>query len=298
MSAPGERLPYERQARELIAAYRHAQRDIAAQVRAALAAGNLALVSQRQAQLAALVALLDRLGVQTDPLARRVVADAFAQSAAVTQLRVARLRVDAPEIPGSFAGISQEAVVALQDSLTGRLQGARANVGRSVDDLYARAGRHAALQAVLGAQGSPRSASRAMMRDLMRDPQIRRSVMRGGAGFVDRAGRQWGLENYADMAVRTTTRQAVVEGAKARMASHGINLARVSVSPNPCPICRPWQGRLISLDGSTTSYEGEAVADLSSLPNGGPPMHPRCTHSLQPVAVRIDALRRELAGVA
>jgi hypothetical protein len=43
-----------------------------------------------------------------------------------------------------------------------------------------------------------------------------------------------------------------------------------------CPICQPWQGRLVSLDGKTTEYLGEAVTDLASLPNGGPPFHPNC----------------------
>jgi hypothetical protein len=55
---------------------------------------------------------------------------------------------------------------------------------------------------------------------------------------------------------------------------------------------------LVSLDGATRDYDGEAVASLSALPNGGPPMHPRCTHSLAPVVSKIDALRRELEQAA
>jgi hypothetical protein len=135
-----------------------------------------------------------------------------------------------------------------------------------------------------------------MMQDLMRDPRIKRTVMKGGAGFVDKAGRQWALSDYADMAVRTTTREAVVQGSIARMASHGVDLARVTTHASSCPVCKPWEGRLVTLDGHTTDFAGEAVTDLSSLPNGGPPFHPRCRHTIAPVASRIETLRRELAA--
>ena len=89
-----------------------------------------------------------------------------------------------------------------------------------------------------------------------------------------------------------------MQGALARMASHGINLARWSRHANPCKVCAPWMGRLISLDGSISEYQGEAVTDLASLPNGGPPAHPRCKCSLAPVAVAVDVTRAEPAGLA
>lgn len=298
MASRPDQLPYESRVGEVVLTYRRAQREIARQIRVALASGALLDAAQRQAQLAAVVMTLDRLGMQTDAHARQLVADAYTQSAQKVVQQIAALQIDAPEIPGAFAGVSQPAVQALQDSMLGRLSDARRSVGRAVDDIYARAGRRVAMRAVLGVDGSPRAARRALMRDLMRDPQVRRMVQQGGYGFVDRAGRRWALSDYADMVVRTTTREAVVQGAIARMASHGIDLARVSRHASSCVVCRPWEDRLVSLDGSTKDYEGEAVADLGALPNGGPPFHPRCRHSLQPVAVRIERIRRDLAVAA
>lgn len=294
MASRPDRFPYEARVNELVMLYKRAQRDIVGQIRDAILNHNLAVAGQRASQLASVLRALDELGVRTDPLARRLVQDAFSQSAARAAQQVASLAVSLPEIPGAFSGVSVDAVRALEESVLGRLVNARQMIGRSVDDLYARAGRRAALRAVLGADGSPRSAGRNLMRDLMRDPQIRQTVMRGGAGFVDRAGRRWQLGDYADMAVRTVTREAVVQGAIARMAAHGVNVARVSRHNNPCTVCMPWEGRLVSLDGRTAAYEGEGVADLSALPNGGPPFHPRCRHSLAPVASRIEQVRREL----
>ena len=101
-------------------------------------------------------------------------------------------------------------------------------------------------------------------------------------------------ELYAEMVVRTTTRQAVVQGQVDRMASHGVNLARVSTHSSSCPICIPLEGKLISLDGTVSEYQGEPVADSSSLP----PLHPNCRHTIYPVVAAVDATRERMAANA
>ena len=272
MASRAEPFPFEHGVTDLVATYRAAQREISAQVIAAVKAGNLERAQARRLQLARLLALLDQIGAQTEPIARRLVAEAHAQGAAatVTQLGASV----APEIPGAFAGISREAVAALQDAMVGRLRDSRLTVGRQAQDVYATAGRRAALRAILGAEGSPQAAARQLAQDLQRDKDIARLVKdsRGAVGFVDKAGKRWSMDTYAEMVVRTTTRQAVVRGQVDRMASHGVNLARVSTHSSSCPICIPLEGKLISLDGTVSEYQGEPVADSSSLP----PFHPNC----------------------
>jgi hypothetical protein len=290
------RLDYEAKLDDLLKLYRQAQRTIAAQVRAAILDEDLRSARIRAAQLAEVLKVLEDLGVSTDGDAVHLVNDAWHESADRVAEQIVGLHIDAPEIPGTFAGISRDSLVALEDSILGRLGDARRTVGRTVDDIYGRAGRRAAVRAVLGADGSPDAARKALMRDLTKDRTVARLIEKGGVAFVDRAGRGWTLESYSDMAVRTVTREAVTQGALARMAAHGINLARVSRHADACIVCKPWEGRLVSLDGQTADYEGEAVTDLASLPNGGPPFHPRCRHSLQPVSVRLDQFRRELAA--
>lgn len=275
--------PFEKGYREFDRTVAAAQREIALQIRLAISQGNLQRRDQRLLQLARVLAILDQLGAYTDPAARELVAQAHEQGAARTLRELAGLHITAPEIPGAFAGVSYEAVRELQDSIVGKLKASRETVGRSVSDVFAHAGRRAALRAVLGAEGSPRTAARQMARDLLGQGEV---------GFVDAAGKRWKLETYAQMAVRTVTREAVAQGSLARMASHGINLARWTKHGDACHICSPWLGRLVSLDGTTRDFEGEAVADLGSTP--GIPAHPNCRCSLSPVAVRVERLRREL----
>ncbi len=298
MATDPRRLQHERIVREIERIHLEAQRTIAAQAMAALRSGDLSTARGRRLQLAAVVATLDQLGARVDPMARRLIEDAVREAAEVTATQIAALEVTAPEIPGAFASVSREAVATLHESIENGLRAARTTVGRAVNDIYAREQRAAALRAVLGADPSPREAQRELARRLLRDRQVQRLFAQDGVtGFVDRAGKRWSLRAYSNMAVRTVTREAVVQGQLARMAAHGIDLARVSRHGSTCDICRPWEGRLVSLDGSTASYEGEAVATLGALPNGGPPFHPNCKHSFQPVAVRIERLARQLQGV-
>jgi len=277
----------ERALEPLLAAYRAAQREIVARIKGAVAAGELRTASGARLQLAAVLAVLDQLGAETDPEARRLVADAYREGADRAAGQAASLGVNTEDL-SAFHGVSFEAVRALQDSVAGRLQDARRTIGRQAADVFQRAQRQAAVRALLGADGSPRTASRRMTEGLARQ---------GRTGFVDRAGRRWALDTYADMAVRTITREAAVQGAIARMASHGITLARVSSHASACQLCAPWQGRLVSLDGTAgTTASGEDYIGLGDLPNGGPPMHPRCRHSLAPFAARVEGLQRELAA--
>lgn len=296
MATDPQRVDAERNADEVLRAVLSAQRDIARLVRDAIRSGDLDTQRKRRAHLAVVLARLDQLGAYVDPEVRGLVNQAFDEGSDRTLAVIRRDKLGAGLPDATFTGVSAEAVTALQEAILGRLRESRRIVGRTVADTYARAGRRVALRSMLGADGSPRSAARTLGAELLRDRDIARAVRDGGFGFVDRAGKRWALYTYAEMATRTTIREAAVQGSLMRMAAHGVNLARVSVHSDPCELCLPWQGRLVSLDGSSRDYQGEAVFSLGALPNGGPPFHPRCRHSLSPVAARIDAIRRETQG--
>lgn len=281
MATDPRRFPSERRLDDLLATYRQAQRTVVAQIRAAIAEGDLDEARQRRYQLAAVIETLDHLGLETDRVAREIIEGAFMESARATARQAASITGISEVTEASFAGVSREAVEALQESMLGRLSGARETIGRQAADVFAKAQRRTTMLALLGAEGSPRSAAKHLRDSLIREGQV---------GFIDRAGKRWALDTYAEMATRTVTREAVVQGAIHRMAAHGIDLARVSTHASACQICIPWQGRLISLDGQTREHEGEAVYDAAFIP----PFHPRCRHSLAPVAVRAERVERQL----
>lgn len=118
-----------------------------------------------------------------------------------------------------------------------------------------------------------------------------RFARRGVTGFVDRAGRNWDLASYAEMAVRSATARAAVDGHSAKLAASGHDLVVVSDAPQECKLCRPWEGKVLSLSGGTVgvierehaTVDGRAVrvnvaGTLAQARSAGL-YHPGCRHS-------------------
>ncbi|MHC5259901.1 phage minor capsid protein [Streptomyces sp. UC4497] len=76
---------------------------------------------------------------------------------------------------------------------------------------------------------------------------LNRFARRGVTGFTDKAGRNWELGAYAEMAVRSVTARAAVEGHIDALAEIGVGLVIVSDAPLECPLCAPWEGEVLSL---------------------------------------------------
>ena len=108
---------------------------------------------------------------------------------------------------------------------------------------------------------------------------VRQVAERGPFEFRDRRGRRWDLDAYADTSARTVIAQAQTEVRVSGMVADGLNLGRVSDSPLECPVCRPWEGRIVSLGSEAV----EGYPSLRSAVRAGL-FHPNCTHSIESVS--------------
>ncbi|MEV2249397.1 phage minor capsid protein [Streptomyces sp. NPDC050147] len=72
-------------------------------------------------------------------------------------------------------------------------------------------------------------------------------AQRGVTGFVDSAGRSWEMASYAEMAVRSVTARAAIEGHIDALAEIRVGLVIVSDAPLECPLCRQWEGEVLTL---------------------------------------------------
>jgi hypothetical protein len=117
-------------------------------------------------------------------------------------------------------------------------------------------------------------------------------IGRGITGFTDKAGRRWELASYVEMAMRTVTAQAAVEGHLDRLSALGVDLVIVSNAPQECVRCRPWEGKVLSrrLGGARTVEMEHTTRDGVMVPVevagsvteavAAGLMHPNCRHSL------------------
>ncbi|MBW5420279.1 capsid protein [Streptomyces sp. BG9H] len=89
---------------------------------------------------------------------------------------------------------------------------------------------------------------------------------KGLTGFVDKAGRSWSMASYAEMAVRSVTARAAIEGHTDALAEIGVGLVIVSDAPLECPLCAQWEGEVLELAGEAGPHT--VVAEHTVQPGG------------------------------
>lgn len=98
---------------------------------------------------------------------------------------------------------------------------------------------------------------------------------RGITSFTDAGGRRWGLQEYANMVVRTGVQRAGLQATVDRMLANGWDLCFVTPHMGCCPQCAAWQGQVMSLTGKSKGYPTVQQAMDGGL------FHPNCAHVLQ-----------------
>ncbi|MFI6317288.1 phage minor capsid protein [Nonomuraea sp. NPDC050556] len=111
------------------------------------------------------------------------------------------------------------------------------------------------------------------------------------APFRDSTGRAWKMSTYVDMAMRTATARAAVDGHLATMRDAGLDLVMVSTTPWNCSRCDPWEGKILTQTGAAgvrtmehavddgTQVEVDVAATVAEARLDGL-FHPNCRHSL------------------
>lgn len=181
------------------------------------------------------------------------------------------------EIKDGFFNIHQQAAQKLADEIYGRfrevdwtIDGSVKSVARRVDDVYRKMTLEKVRGSVFGYQTS-KTAAKKLREDLLQN---------GITGFIDKAGRQWTLQNYSRMAAITVTNNTLRQGAINRIQERGHDLVQVSSHSGSCNKCEQYNGKTLSLSGNDPDYPSLDEARANGL------FHPRCKHavSLSPIA--------------
>lgn len=77
-------------------------------------------------------------------------------------------------------------------------------------------------------------------------------IDQGLTGFTDSAGRRWRLSSYVEMAVRTVTQRAAIQGQVDKQLAMGQPFVIVSDHVQECVLCRPYEGKVLRVDDGPT----------------------------------------------
>lgn len=245
-------------------------RSIAVQVSKGIQAA-----SWQDQKLAALSALLREADIVIENLYRNVpgAVDRAMEYAYRRGSAVAAGDADSFGIEGSFTPRpDHEAITNLVSDAMRPHEQMILQVRRIVQDAYNEAIRTAAAVVLTGA-GTRVDAAREALRKL---------ADQGITGFTDRSGRKWDMASYAEMATRTASGHAAINGHMDRLIGLGVDTVYVSDSPEECEKCRPFEGQILSITGNTTGELSDGKKVLCSVEESKEEglWHPNCTHSV------------------
>jgi len=231
---------------------------------------------------AAIQAVIDALAADASTATAEALAAAYerGQQAAVAELGAVGVGQAAAAAQAIPAGAAVDRLAAAVAAETGPVH--RRILRVSVDayrDVVARAS-----AAPLAGANTRRQAAQRALDDFAR---------RGITGFVDTRGRGWDMVSYTEMAVRSAVGRAAVQAHTDRLGAAGIDLVRVSEAPEECPLCRPWEGRVLLRDGPAGAREVEVrhateddrmvrvrVSGSLDEARAAGLLHPNCRHSV------------------
>ncbi|MEW1672820.1 phage minor capsid protein [Streptomyces noursei] len=175
------------------------------------------------------------------------------------------------------------AVDRLAHETVDRVTATHRGILRGVEDGYRQVVSEVSATPLLGIDTRRQATQRAM----------ERFADRGLRTFVDKGGRAWSMTSYAEMAVRTSVGRAAVKAHGDRIRAAGVSLVIVSNAPHECPLCKPFEGKVLALDGpdgARTVAVEHAVEDgrtvrvhvVGSLDEARRRgfQHPNCRHSV------------------
>lgn len=167
----------------------------------------------------------------------------------------------------------------IAEDLGKRLDAAAQRITRFADDAYRAATVSSALTQIMD-KATPAEAQAQAWREL---------TAKGVTGFTDRTGRQWNLATYVEMATRTAAQKAYNASHRDRLTLAGINYFTISTTGRPCPLCAPWEGKVLADRGAGEVTEPNArggdpvtfhvAATIEEATEAGL-FHPNCKHTL------------------
>jgi len=171
----------------------------------------------------------------------------------------------------NFANVHQEAIAALVNGTSADIASAMASFSKMGQNLVNTATRDALLKQVAVGKvtgDSRKEISKGIVKELKQN---------GINAITDKGGKTWDLATYGKMLARTKLTQAHNSGVMMRLSQQGNDLVIVSDHISACPLCQPWENKVLSVNGQSKGYPLLSDAEANGL------FHPNCRHAISPL---------------
>ena len=172
-------------------------------------------------------------------------------------------------VTAEFFRLNDRKLEALVKATTNDMQQAETAVLRMANDQYRKAIFNAQVYANSGAGTYEKAVDMAT-----------RDMLSRGLNCVEYAnGARHTLADYADMAIRTASKRAYLQGEGEKRQEWGITTVIVNKRGNPCPKCLPFVGKVLIDDVWSGGKKSDGLYPLMSKAIAAGLYHPRCKDS-------------------
>lgn len=183
-------------------------------------------------------------------------------------------KIEAPT-EEAFFGMNEKKLDALQKAVEKDLKKAQHSVLRKMDDVY----RQTIYKSQVYMQAGAVTLNKAI--DMATKDFLKQGI--NSIKYAD--GKNVNTASYAEMCLRTANHRAKLLGEGSKRDEWGVHLVVVSAHANTCPMCEPWQGKVL-IDDVFSHPSKEYIETyrkkyklLSEAIKAGL-MHPNCRHNL------------------
>jgi len=159
---------------------------------------------------------------------------------------------------------------ALQEVVKSDLKKAQYSVLRRVDDEY----RQIIYKSHIYLQSGATSLNKAI------DMATKDFLKKGIDSITYSDGKKVNIATYAEMCLRTASHRATLLGEGKKRDEWGMHLVVVSAHANTCPLCEPWQGKILIDDVFSHGTKEDGDYPLLSEAIKAGLLHPNCRHTL------------------
>ncbi|WP_033829101.1 phage minor capsid protein [Bacillus andreraoultii] len=282
MATPNWDLPlprYDRDVNEIVRIYKNAILEVILILENLSTYGKEKDISRSQmtAVLAQLSVLLSQVDSEAKTWVEERIREAFIQGQAETLVAIQEAETieDAIKLASMSALVYQALDVLIEDTFEDLLYANQKMKRETIKMVRTIVAEQMKEKAAMG-QGR-NTTRRAIVKALTKKEIRERFNVEGNVAIVDKAGRRWKLETYAEMVTRTKMLQAHVEGTRIEALERGVDLAIIS-SHNADDACRKFEGQIISMNGLT-----EGFMTYDELRRSNLIFHPNCRHKITPI---------------
>lgn len=173
----------------------------------------------------------------------------------------------------NFFGINRNKMEAMKKAVCDDMHEAEKAVLRRMDDVYRRT--------IYNAQVQLASGSKTLTQAI--DLATKEFLEKGIDCIEYKNGHRVNIASYAEMALRTASHRSMLLGEGEKRDKWGIHTVIVSSHANTCPLCAPWQGKILIDDVFCAGTKEEAdqlnMQLLSDAITAGL-LHPNCRHTV------------------